>query len=67
MRNSALDNPNFLARTIGDWLTSWAGGAKQALRSFAEVPLLPIDRSSRASASEAGAGKTAADNPESCE
>jgi protein SCO1 len=23
MRNSALDNPGFLARTIGDWMTSW--------------------------------------------
>src|SRR5262245_3871710 len=44
MRNSALDNPNFLARTIGDWLTSWAGGAKQPLRSFAEVEPMTIDR-----------------------
>lgn len=23
MRNSALDNPGFLARTIGDWMSSW--------------------------------------------
>ena len=23
MRNSALDNPGFLARTIGDWMDSW--------------------------------------------
>jgi protein SCO1 len=23
MRNSALDNPRFLARTIGDWMNSW--------------------------------------------
>jgi protein SCO1 len=43
MRNSALDNPGFLARTIGDWLTSWQSGAKQALRSFAEVPPLNFD------------------------
>src|SRR5690349_7698428 len=26
MRNSALDNPRFLATTIGDWLTSWRNG-----------------------------------------
>jgi len=43
MRNSALDNPKFLARTIGDWLTSWENGAKQALKSFAEVPLQTFD------------------------
>jgi mono/diheme cytochrome c family protein len=38
MRNSALDNPKFLARTIGDWLNSWESGAKQALKPFAEAP-----------------------------
>jgi protein SCO1 len=38
MRNSALDNPKFLARTIGDWLNSWESGAKAALRPFAEAP-----------------------------
>jgi protein SCO1 len=38
MRNSALDNPKFLARTIGDWLNSWEAGARQALKSFAEAP-----------------------------
>ena len=43
MRNSALDNPRFLASTIGDWLTSWDNGAKQALRSFAEVPEFAFD------------------------
>src|SRR6185295_13292565 len=41
MRNSALDDPGFLARTIGDWLTSWAGGAKQAMRTFAEADAAP--------------------------
>src|SRR3954467_4599594 len=40
MRNSALDNPKFLARTIGDWLNSWEAGARQALKSFAEAPSL---------------------------
>ena len=43
MRNSALDNPRFLATTIGDWLNSWEGGAKKALRSFADAPLLELD------------------------
>jgi protein SCO1/2 len=36
MRNSALDNPKFLARTIGDWLNSWKT-AKRGV-SFAEAP-----------------------------
>jgi len=44
MRNSALDNPKFLARTIGDWLTSWKTGATQPLRSFADAPLLNLDQ-----------------------
>jgi protein SCO1/2 len=26
MRNGALDNPRFLARTIGDWMSSWRNG-----------------------------------------
>jgi protein SCO1/2 len=38
LRNSALDNPKFLARTIGDWLNSWESGAKEALKPFAEAP-----------------------------
>jgi protein SCO1 len=38
MRNSALDNPKFLARTIGDWLNSWESGATAALKPFAEAP-----------------------------
>jgi len=37
VQNSALDNPQFLARTIGDWLSSWAAGAKTALASFADA------------------------------
>src|SRR5919204_2202689 len=44
MRNSALDNPKFLARTIGDWLNSWESGAKKELRSFAEVPTFNFDQ-----------------------
>lgn len=36
MRNSALDNPKFLARTIGDWLNSWKTARRGV--SFAEAP-----------------------------
>src|SRR5438067_5494132 len=43
MRNSALDNPKFLARTIGDWMDSWEDGARKALRSFADAPTVTID------------------------
>jgi protein SCO1 len=43
MRNSALDNPKFLARTIGDWMDSWEHGARKALRSFADAPAVAID------------------------
>jgi protein SCO1/2 len=38
MRNSAVDNPSFMARTIGDWLTSWQNTKKSALKSYTEVP-----------------------------
>ncbi len=38
MRNSAVDNPGFLARTIGDWLNSWQGTQTDTLKSYAEVP-----------------------------
>ena len=40
MRNSAVDNPGFMARTIGDWLNSWqnAKTKKDASKSYAEVP-----------------------------
>jgi cytochrome oxidase Cu insertion factor (SCO1/SenC/PrrC family) len=38
MRNSALDNPKFIARTIGDWLNSWQTPTNNALKSYAEAP-----------------------------
>jgi protein SCO1/2 len=45
MRNSAVDNAGFLARTIGDWLTSWQSKSPEPLKSFAEVPArLKLDR-----------------------
>jgi protein SCO1 len=43
MRNSAMDNPKFLARTIGDWLNSWQT-AKKATKSYADVPAFSFDR-----------------------
>jgi protein SCO1/2 len=43
MRNSGLDNPKFLARTIGDWLNSWQG-PKRELKSYAEARPLRLDR-----------------------
>ena len=42
MRNSALDNPKFLARTIGDWLNSWQT-ARKAPKSYADVPAFTFD------------------------
>jgi protein SCO1 len=45
MRNSAVDNPRFLARTIGDWLDSWRSEKRETLKSYAEVPTrLTLDR-----------------------
>src|SRR5262249_27564669 len=43
MRNSALDTPAFLARTMSDWLDGWKDNATKPMPSFAEVPLLAID------------------------
>jgi protein SCO1/2 len=43
MRNSSLDNPKFLARTIGDWLASWRGPTR-GLKSYAEATPLTLDR-----------------------
>jgi len=43
MRNSALDNPAFLARTMSDWLDSWKDNAAKPLPSFAEAPAIDLD------------------------
>jgi protein SCO1/2 len=43
MRNSGVDNPKFLARTIGDWLNSWQGPQK-TLKSYADAPKMTLDR-----------------------
>ena len=42
MRNSAMDNPKFLSRTIGDWLNSWQT-AKKPTKSYSDVPALKLD------------------------
>ena len=38
MRQSAVDNPAFLATTIGDWLSSWQNTRRESLKSYAEMP-----------------------------
>ena len=43
MRNSALDNPKFLSRTIGDWLNSWQTPRK-AVKSYSDVPAFTFDQ-----------------------
>jgi protein SCO1 len=44
MRNSAVDDPRFLARTIGDWLDNWKSAASRPLQSFADAPAIAFDR-----------------------
>jgi protein SCO1 len=39
LRNSGVDNPKFLATTIGSWLNSWQTTARPA-KSYAEAPVL---------------------------
>ena len=43
MRNSALDNPAFLATTMSDWLDSWKDNAAKPLPSFADAPAITLD------------------------
>jgi len=58
MRNSALDNPRFLATTIGDWMNSWENGPKQALQSFADAPALDVDEAAHTFRNHCGACHT---------
>lgn len=44
MRNSGLDNPKFLARTIGDWLNSWQNRKAVTPTSYADAPRITLDR-----------------------
>lgn len=43
MRNSALDNPRFLAITIGQWMDSWKHAAHAPQPSYAAAPELNIN------------------------
>jgi len=43
MRNSGLDNPKFLSRTIGDWLNSWQTSKKPTTPST-NVPAFTFDQ-----------------------
>ena len=42
MRNSATDNPRFLAILIGDWLNSWKNRRAEAPKSYADASTLKI-------------------------
>jgi len=45
MRNSGVDNPKFLARTIGDWLSSWQKRRTDVTpTSYADAPRMTLDR-----------------------
>lgn len=45
MRNSAMDNPGFLARTIGDWLNSWQTAKKKAApATYTDAPRIAFDQ-----------------------
>lgn len=43
MMNSALDNPRFLAVTIGQWMDSWKHSSKTVQPSYASAPDLNIN------------------------
>src|SRR5262249_56850118 len=43
MRNSALDNPAFLARTMSDWLDGWKASATRALPSSGDALVFKWD------------------------
>jgi protein SCO1/2 len=42
MRNSATDNPGFIARTIGDWLNSWQNARPNQMKTYADVKPLKM-------------------------
>jgi protein SCO1/2 len=43
MRNSALDNPKFLAIMIGQYLDNWQHRGPEPLKNYADAPKLKID------------------------
>ena len=59
MRNSALDNPRFLATTIGEWLDSWKTAKKPApVALHADDAVLKLDPGEYAYASHCAACHT---------
>ena len=42
MRNSAVDNPRFIARTIGDWLNNWEYSRRSVVPSSTEIPRVSL-------------------------
>jgi protein SCO1 len=42
IRNSATDNPRFIAIMVGDWLKSWRDKKVEPLKSYADVPGVPV-------------------------
>jgi protein SCO1/2 len=44
MKNSALDNPRFLATMIGQFLDSWQNRKADPLKSYSDAPQLTIDQ-----------------------
>jgi protein SCO1/2 len=58
MRNSAMDNPRFIARTIGDWLNSWQTGRQEPVQRPAEASPVPFDRGEYTFASRCSACHT---------
>jgi protein SCO1/2 len=44
MKNSALDNPRFLATMIGQFLEGWKHGSTDPLKSYSGAPQFAVDR-----------------------
>jgi protein SCO1/2 len=44
MRNSATDNPKFIARTIGEWMNSWRTPLNELAKSSTEAPVRTFDK-----------------------
>ncbi|HEU4414328.1 MAG TPA: SCO family protein [Candidatus Angelobacter sp.] len=47
MRQSATDNPRFLATMIGNWLNSWTSAKTEAPKSYADAPTLDLSDKGR--------------------
>jgi protein SCO1/2 len=47
MRQSATDNPRFLATIIGNWLNSWTNVRSESPKSYADAPALDLSDKGR--------------------